>query len=211
VSYKPYPNSSSATQRGITLIESLIALLILALGVLGLAQVEARMLVETRTTNSRSTAIRLIADLRERIRLNTAGAQPALSSNGRSLYADSNPPGAAGSFPAPPSNSTDCNPVTAATPQQQVTDDLCDWRKEIAQSLMNGRASIWQVSPQQLQVIVAWQPNENTNTTFTGTAENQQLSDQLQITNASTKANLCADDTHSWICHIDFIDISATQ
>jgi type II secretory pathway pseudopilin PulG len=63
-------------QRGITLIESLIALLILCLGVLGLAQVEARMMVETRTTNARATAIQLIADLGERIRINDQGAQP---------------------------------------------------------------------------------------------------------------------------------------
>jgi type IV pilus assembly protein PilV len=67
--------SRKTAQRGITLIESLIALLILALGVLGLAAVQARMLVETRTTNARATAVRLIADLGERIRMNAVGAQ----------------------------------------------------------------------------------------------------------------------------------------
>jgi Tfp pilus assembly protein PilV len=42
-------------QRGITLIEALLALLMLALSVLRLAQAEARMLEETRTPHSRAS------------------------------------------------------------------------------------------------------------------------------------------------------------
>ena len=61
-------------QRGLTLLESLAALVVLALGILGLLAAQTRMLVETRTTNSRATAIRQIVDLGERIKLNRAAA-----------------------------------------------------------------------------------------------------------------------------------------
>jgi type IV pilus assembly protein PilV len=200
------------TQCGITLIEALVALLILALGVLGLAAVQVRMLVETRTTNSRATAIRLIADLGERIRMNVVGAQP--QTGGNSPYSDSIcPPGTAGSFPPPPAAPI-CDPAATVngnactTPQQQAQFDVWAWRREVADSLMNGLASICQVSPRQLQVVVAWQLNENYNITLSGTPADQQLSAPLQITSAIDQStNMCIDSTH--ICHIDFIDIPA--
>jgi type IV pilus assembly protein PilV len=201
-------------QQGITLVEALIALLILTLGVLGLAQVEARLLVETRTTNSRATAIQLIADLRDRININiasmnAAGAQP-VAPGALSPYADSAVPGTPGSFPLATSTLLSCNPVqTACTPTPQ--DLVSIWRLEVAGAPLYGRASIYQVSPHQLQVIVAWPLNENSNITLNGThtAADQQLAAPLQITAADQTTNLCAtpDSNNAWICHIDFIDI----
>ena len=54
-------------QRGLSLIESLVALLVLALGIMGLAGVQARMVTETRISNSRAMAVSLIDDLTKRI------------------------------------------------------------------------------------------------------------------------------------------------
>lgn len=192
--------SKRLAQQGITLIEALISLLILALGVLGMVVGQARMLVETRTTNSRATAIRLIADLSERIRMNAIGAQPP-ASGGLSPYSDPQ----AGDF-LPAQATAPCDPTSTATCPAAAL-DVWAWRQEVASSLMNGRASIWQVSPQQLQVVVAWQLNENANTTLTATSADQQLAAPLQITtgNGSTAtSNLCPDNA---ICHVDFIDI----
>jgi type IV pilus assembly protein PilV len=213
-------HSQKSAQRGITLIEALIALLILALGVLGLAAVQARMLVETRTTNSRATAIRLIADLGDRIRLNTGAVlgsggdalaivEPVSSSN--SPYAD--PLGTTGFLPAAASEPT-CTDTSFCTPAEQTSRDLWEWRTELATQLMNGRAKIDQVAgSQQLRVVVAWQLNENTNTTLSAAtatpaqqALNQQLAAPLQITAADGTTDLCnSPGTNNYICHVDFI------
>jgi type IV fimbrial biogenesis protein FimT len=61
-------------QRGLSLIESLIALVVLAVGVMGLAGVQARMLVESRTANHRAVAIGFIDDLSNRMLLNRDAA-----------------------------------------------------------------------------------------------------------------------------------------
>ena len=45
-------------QRGTSLIEALVALLVLALGVMGMAAVQTRTLATARTTNLRAVAIR---------------------------------------------------------------------------------------------------------------------------------------------------------
>ena len=57
-------------QRGITLIESMVALVIAALGILGILGVQMRTLSDTSTTVRRAQAIRLIEDLGERMRAN---------------------------------------------------------------------------------------------------------------------------------------------
>jgi len=190
-------NRTKSAQRGITLLESLVALLILALGVLGLAAVQGRMLVETRTTNSRATAIRLIADLSDRIRLNRVGAQP-ITVGGQSPYSDA----AAATFAVPPATApTGCNPAAATpcAPDQQKDYDLWAWRTMVNQALMNGQASVWQVSPQQLQVTIAWQRNENAS---------QALDPSLQVTNGNL--DTACSTSGNFICHVDFISIPAS-
>ena len=61
------PNKS---QRGITLLESLIAIVVMALGILGIVGVQMRTLADTQTTVRRAQAIRLIEDLSERMKVN---------------------------------------------------------------------------------------------------------------------------------------------
>ena len=215
---KRKPHSRKTAQRGITLVESLISLLILALGVLGLAAVQARMLVETRTTNARATAVRLIADLGERIRMNAAGAQPPIS-GGDSPYTtkevdfkapgDTAPDNGAcapagiiqptdtnactdGTFCDPPESGAgggSANNPPACTPALQAAYDMWAWRREIQKSLMGGLASVTQVgNSPQLRVMVAWRLNENTNATLTGTASDQKLAAPLQVTSAAVSA-----------------------
>ena len=186
------PRTKSA-QRGITLLESLIALLILALGVLGLAAVQARMLVETRTTNSRATAIRLIADLSDRVRINKVGAQSVAGV--RSPYSDT----AADTFPAAVAAS--CSPCS---PTQQAAQDLGEWRQMVSDALMGGKASVWQPSlaSTQLQVTIAWQRNENAS---------DSLASPLQVTGGGGVDSICSNASPNFICHVDFIDIPVSQ
>ena len=57
-------------QRGIALIESLVAIVITALGILGILGVQMRTLADTQTGVRRAQAIRLTEDLSERAKVN---------------------------------------------------------------------------------------------------------------------------------------------
>jgi uncharacterized protein YeaC (DUF1315 family) len=200
---------------------------------LGLAVVEGRTLVETRTTNARDTAIRLIGDMSERGRLNH---YPSANDGGGlisiSSYANAMSPADAFKSPdaTPPSNSN-CGTPTNATSniyscsaQNQAAYDVWYWRTEIANTLPGGVAYITQVqNSRQLQVVIAWRLNENTNVTLSGITANpqvaaayQQLATPLQITdlNNGGSTNPCkpadaaqVQQTPAYICHVDFIDI----
>ena len=63
-----HPGNSE--QRGIAMIEALIALLVLSLGVLGLARLQMSALTESRNTNARAVAVQLANDLAERMQSN---------------------------------------------------------------------------------------------------------------------------------------------
>ena len=67
---KTMTNTLHKRQRGITLIESMVALVIAALGILGILGVQMRTLSDTSTAVRRAQAIRLIEDLSERMRVN---------------------------------------------------------------------------------------------------------------------------------------------
>ena len=57
-------------QRGLTMIESLVAIVVAALGILGILGTQMRTLTDTQTTVRRAQAIRLIEDLGERMKVN---------------------------------------------------------------------------------------------------------------------------------------------
>jgi len=56
-------------QRGVTLLESLIAIVLAALGAIGMIGIQLRTLADTQNTVRREQAIRLIEDLGERLKL----------------------------------------------------------------------------------------------------------------------------------------------
>ncbi len=60
-------------QRGFSLIESLVALVVLATGMLGIAALYVESLRSAQTAHSRTKAINLAADMADRIRANRAG------------------------------------------------------------------------------------------------------------------------------------------
>ncbi len=69
------PIQSSRRQRGSTLIESMVSLVILAIAVVGMLGVQVRTLMETNTAAGRTQAMLLINDLSERIKANPGGYQ----------------------------------------------------------------------------------------------------------------------------------------
>lgn len=135
------------TQSGIAMVEALVALLVLALGVLGMAGLQTRTVAETRTTNARSVAIQLTEDIAERIRLNV-GAR-ALAVNPYVV--------AFGANPAPPQ---DCNLVNC-NPANLAAFDINQWKNTVAASIEGGDAQIyWSPNdPTQFGVLMGWRAN----------------------------------------------------
>ena len=66
---KPMQNTRQHRQRGITLIESLVAIVVASLGILGILGVQMRTLTDTQTSVRRAQAMRLIEDLSERMKV----------------------------------------------------------------------------------------------------------------------------------------------
>jgi len=143
-------------QGGATLLESLVSILILAVGVLAILWVQVRTLAETQTAARRAQAVRAIEDLGERIKSNPdAFAQ-------MNLYVTREEAG------DPPE--ADCR-AKACTTTQLAKRDLWEWQTEVATRLPLGKAWVF-LSPdedannkRQLGVMVGWRANERSNAT----------------------------------------------
>ena len=142
---------SRSRQRGLSLIESLVAIFVTALGILGILGVQMRTLTDTSTTVRRAQAIRLIEDLGERMKTNPN----ALGNIGAYVSA----------FNVEPTVGSCTSGCDSA---QLAAYDLAVWKKAIKASLPLGRASVFVppaesgagVQGRQLGVVVAWRENE---------------------------------------------------
>lgn len=138
--------------RGITLLESLVSILILAIAVLGMLGVQLRTLAETQTTVRRAQAVRLIEDLAERIKTNPGDF------NQLTAYVSgwSNIPTGANC------QSANCNPA------QLAAWDVQQWKRSLINTLPNAQANIFLSTDEaadpgnrrQLGVMVGWRVNE---------------------------------------------------
>jgi len=139
--------SGPRNQRGLSLIESLVAVLVLALGIMWLAGVQARMLAENRTTNSRAIAVSLIDDITNRMILNR---ELAVSGGYLLALADATP------VPA-----VDCA-AAACSNAQLANFDLARWRAAVGSLLNGGRSTVFAsvTDSRQLGVMIAWPANE---------------------------------------------------
>lgn len=80
-------------QRGLSMIELLVAVLVLAIGVLGITALQMVSLQNNRGALFRAEAVQLAYDMMDRIRANPQGAVPGAAYDGLGLTAG--PPGAA--------------------------------------------------------------------------------------------------------------------
>lgn len=150
-------------QSGVSLLESLVALLVLALGVLGMLGVQLKSLSDNQSATQRAIAIRLAEDLFERIQANPQGLKDPGTGSGLDFY-DRNSAWTAISTPA---QNCVTNPCSA---QQQAAFDLWRWQTTVRETLPGGNATTF-ISPsdtEQLGVMVAWrlrQTDQSTTTT----------------------------------------------
>ena len=185
----------SRIQRGVTLIESLVAIVVMALGILGILGVQMRTLTDTQTSVRRAQAIRLIEDMGERMKAN-----PSALANLNSYVTN---------FAATPTV-PDCS--GGCTAANLAAYDVAVWKRTVRENLPLGKASIF-VAPgetngnrRQLGVIVAWRENERDLTGLTD-AEKAAYKDNINATltagaGTDTATNACPAD-HT--CHLQYI------
>ncbi len=118
---------------GFTLIEVLIAVVVLGLGLLGLAALEATSLANTQSAYNRSQATQLAYDIADRMRTNAGQAASYVVTAAQLTAANC------------PNGSNPCNACTSAanpcTPVQIAQKDLWEWRNAV-RALPQGAASI---------------------------------------------------------------------
>lgn len=140
-------------QRGMTLIESVVAIVVAALGILGVVGTQVRTLADTQTTVRRAQAIRLIEDLSERMRVNPS----ALAAIDTYVTA----------FPDAPIVAA-C-PSVGCNKNEQATYDLAVWKQNVRSTLPLGKAAVFVPQAEtglvadqrrQLGVMIAWRENE---------------------------------------------------
>lgn len=154
------PRSGKSAHRGVSLLESLVAIAVMSLGILGILGVQMRTLADTQTSVRRAQAIRLIEDLSERMKVN-----PNALSNMNSYRS---------AFAATPTAATDCKTSTC-TNSQLAAYDIAQWKQLVKNTLPGSDAAIFIVadetdgSRRQLGVMVSWRENErDTDTSATG-------------------------------------------
>lgn len=173
---------SRQVQRGISLIESLVAIVVLALGIMGLAGVQARMLVESRTSNYRAIAVGLIDDLNNRMLLNRTAAL-------------------AGSYTlawGATKTAQDCL-TTLCSGANLAQSDLNLWRASVVAALPGGNANVF-LSPtdsRQIGIAVAWSANESKAADADSTTYNSPF--------AVTTGSQGTDCPTNSICHIVYV------
>src|SRR5262245_6346672 len=118
-------------ESGFTMVEVLVALVVLAIGLLGIAALYLNSLQSGRTAIYRTQAVTLAADLADRIRMNRT-AQNSYSI----LFAD-DPPDA---VPA-------CETTGGCSDAELAANDLSRWRQELALVLPEGLGQVAVTAP----------------------------------------------------------------
>jgi type IV pilus assembly protein PilV len=127
------------SQRAFTLVEAMVAMVILTVGMIGVAAMYVRGLDAGRTARYRMQSVDLVADLADRIRVNRLG---------QASYS-----GAPANNNCDPAGGVDCNPV------QMAAHDLFLWGQNVVQALPNGQ---WAVDfdpatlPPSFSIAVSW-------------------------------------------------------
>jgi len=113
-------------QSGFTLVEVMVAALIMSVGLLGLAGLQAASLRNNQGAFMRSQASTLVYDLADRMRTNVSSA----NSNFYSVAA------------ANVAVNANCNTTAGCTPQQMAQSDLAEWNTVIASHLPLGQGIV---------------------------------------------------------------------
>ena len=140
------------TNSGFTLIEVLIAMLILAVGLLGLAGMQATGIRNNLSAYNRGLATQLAYDIADRMRSNVADA----GTFGASVYITMNPTAAAAQAA--------CIAVAGTcTTAQMAQQDLFEWNQNLANLPAGGVGTITVDANNLFTISVNWDDNRDGN------------------------------------------------
>ena len=111
-------------QSGFTLVEVLVSTVVLSIGLVGVAGLQAVSLNNNQSAFMRSQASVLAYDLADRMRSNVTGAT--------SNFYD----------PTNPTVTANCSTTIGCTPQQMALDDLADWNADLATYMPLGQGFV---------------------------------------------------------------------
>ena len=158
-------------QRGVSIVEALVAFLVLSIGMLGIAGLYLESLRSNRSAMNRTVAVQLANDMSDRIRANRSGEG-----------------GYALTLGTPPGTATDCG-TSNCTPAQVAGYDVKNWYDRVVAALPRGadnslpQAGIVYVNganvsvPDRYVVTVGWREPGSTDL-LTTAVEVVQLGDQ---------------------------------
>lgn len=132
---------------GFTLIEVLIAMLVLAVGLLGLAGLQATGLKNNQSAYNRSQATQLAYDLADRMRANVAG---------KASYT--------AILPSSATAKTNCLTTTGCTPADLAQNDLFEWNSAVSNNLPSGIGTI-AVAANIFTISITWDDDKDGNDT----------------------------------------------
>lgn len=118
-------------QRGVSMVEALVSILIVSMGILALAGLLATSGRLAKTSEFRATATLLAADMADRLRANPLGA-----SDGDYALA---PTALASDLPA---SAADCTMTSVCSPSQLANKDIADWQATVYSNLPSGTGYI---------------------------------------------------------------------
>jgi len=138
---KSLMNKNKRTMRGFTLIEVLVTLVVLAIGLLGLAGLQTTSLKHNNNAYQRTQATFLAYDILDRMRANPMGIE-------------------GGNYDAIDTGTTPTSPAcidTSCTPAQLATNDVSEWAARLTTVLPSGRGVIAGTVPNApFTVTVMW-------------------------------------------------------
>lgn len=199
------------SQHGITLIETLCAIVVMAVGILGILGVQMRTLTDTQTTVRRAQAIRMIEDLGERMKTNPNG----VSNMDKYVLGWSE----GTSIPMTEQATTKCD-AQGCTNAELAAYDIREWKRRVEQTLPSGNASTFitladrqssQTTPpnrRQLGVLIRWRETErgDANTSYSDAIDagvSRDIDDvekKLSITPEACPAG--------YTCHLQYLPVS---
>lgn len=152
------------SQRGATLIEVLVTMLVVAVGLFGVAGLQLASVKFQQTSTLRSQALVQADFITEKMRVNNslfrAANLPAALLVPAQAYLAPNEYDAANALPADPGCGLNGQPVCTAA--QAAQRDLLEWRQSLARDLPGGRGSIFPVvnggvtEPNARRLVVMW-------------------------------------------------------
>ncbi|VAW91133.1 hypothetical protein MNBD_GAMMA22-2636 [hydrothermal vent metagenome] len=140
---KQFLTNQCQFNKGFSLLEVMIAMVIFAVGVLGLAGMQALALENSFESASRNQAIILAYSMSDRMLANQQGKDAYIIDD-----------------VTVPTIVTDCNLVNCATIAEIITFDQVKWKQNLAQQLLSGSGAITGASPN-YTITVRWDEDRN--------------------------------------------------